>query len=219
MNFRDLQMLKEIALLGGIDAFVPVRTRDLADRLGCAHQTASRMILNLMGIGLIERERQGGAQVLRLTDAGTDLLFREYLDYVRIFEVRERLVFWGMVASGFGEGHFFVAKKGYQEQIREIFGITPYPGTLNVEVALKERPKLRLLDDLPGIMLEGFTETGRHYGRVKCFRATLNGTAECILVRPEVGGHTDVVELVAPEQLRETLRLEDGMWVTVEVET
>jgi riboflavin kinase len=218
MNYRDLQILKEIALLGGLESYVPIRTRELAERIGVTQQSASRIVLNLLGLGLMERVQSGTRQSLKLTAAGANLLSQEYLDYVRIFEVRERLVFWGMVSSGFGEGHFFVARKGYQDQIENLFGFTPYAGTLNIQVALKERPKLKLLDDLPGIVLHGFTETGRTFGPVRCFRATLNDVAECILVRPQTGGHVDIVELVASSQLRESLRLEDGMWVTVEVE-
>jgi riboflavin kinase len=218
MNIRDLQMLKEIAILGGIDSEIDVKTSELARRMGCAQQTASRMVLNLMSLGLIERGPKAKGYTLRLTQDGVDLLFKEYLDYIRIFEVREKLVFWGMVSSGFGEGHYFVQRKGYQDQIEAKFGIVPYPGTLNIQVALKERPKLRLLDVLPCDYLEGFQEQDRSYGRVKCFRATLNNTIDCILVRPEVGGHADVVELIADEGLRESQELDDGMWVSIEVE-
>ena len=218
MNYRDLQMLKEVALLGGTEHFVPMTTRELAGRIGVTQHSASRIILNLLGTGLLERQHEGRGQSLRLTPEGTDLLFQEYLNYIRIFEVRERLVFWGMVSSGFGEGQFFVARKGYQDQMERSFGLKPYPGTLNVQVAIKERPKLKLLDGLPGVVLNGFVETGRTFAPVRCFRAMLNGTAECILVRPQAGGQADVVELVSGEHLRETLRLEDGMWVTVEVE-
>jgi len=218
MNYRDLQILKELALLGGTDHHVPIRTRELAKRVGVTQQSASRMVLNLLGTGLLERQHAGPRQSLKLTKEGVEFLFQEYIDYVRIFEVRERLIFWGMVSSGFGEGRFFVARKGYQEQIERAFGFKPYPGTLNIQVAIKERPKLRLLDGLPGITLDGFVETGRTYGPVRCFRAKLNDVADCVLVRPQMGRHVDVVELVASEQLRESLRLEDGMWVTVEVE-
>jgi len=218
MNFRDLQMLKEIAMLGGVDSYITVKTGDLARRIGCAQQTASRMVLNLLSLKLIERSPKARGYDLRLTQDGVDLLFKEYLDYIRIFEVREKLVFWGMVSSGFGEGHYFVQRKGYQDQFEAKFGIVPFPGTLNIQVALKERPKLRLLDVLPCEYLEAFEEEGRAYGRVKCFRASINNAVQCILVRPEVGGHADVVELIAGEGLRETLELDDGMWVSVEVE-
>ena len=53
----------------------------------------------------------------------------------------------GIVSSGLGRAHIFMAQHHYQEQFKTIIGRTAWPGTLNIAVAgdsLTEYRKLRV---------------------------------------------------------------------------
>jgi riboflavin kinase len=69
---------------------------------------------------------------------------------------------------------------------------------------------------MPGKHIEGFTTPERTFGPVKCFSAKLRGVKVAI-VMPSRTHLTDVVELIAPKNLRKKLGLKDGDRVKLEV--
>ncbi|MEM2393609.1 MAG: DUF120 domain-containing protein [Candidatus Bathyarchaeia archaeon] len=120
----------------------------------------------------------------------------------------------GKIFSGAGEGARFTTLPWVRQQIEEKLGFIPYPGTLNVRLSghnvvfRKLVEKLKTIDILP---VEG-------YCRGKCIKARLMKTVECAIVLPEVEGYPeDVIEIIAPINLREKLNLKDGEIVEVEV--
>ena len=83
-------------------------------------------------------------------------------------------------------------------------GFVPFPGTLNV---LLEEP---FPAEQQAIEIEGFQEEGHSFGECKCYRIKLNGI-EAAVVRPERSRYpADLVEVIAPVQLRRALGLKDG---------
>ena len=128
------------------------------------------------------------------------------------------MVLRGKVFTGFGEGAYYVSLPGYRRQFVERLGFEPYPGTLNLRLdreSLRLRRKLELME---GIVIDGFTHGGRRYGAVKCFRARVEGRvrgAVLLIERTHYG--PDVLEVIAPVNLREALGLRDGDWVSVSV--
>jgi riboflavin kinase len=109
----------------------------------------------------------------------------------------------GKILSGLGQAQYFLTREGYTRQFVEKLGFIPFPGTLNV-----------LLDEhfpaeQEAIKIEGFAEEGRTFGECKCYRIKLNGI-EAAVVRPERSRYpSDLIEVIAPVQLRRALGLED----------
>ena len=111
----------------------------------------------------------------------------------------------GKIASGLGQGQYFISREGYSRQFLQYLGFVPFPGTLNV-----------LLDEpfpagaSQAIKIEGFQEEGRTFGECKCYRIKLNGI-DAAVVRPERSRHPpELIEVIAPVQLRQALGLEEG---------
>lgn len=115
----------------------------------------------------------------------------------------------GKIVSGQGMGQHYISREGYSRQFLQHLGFIPFPGTLNV---LLEGP---LQTGLQAIKIEGFAEEGRSFGGCKCYRIKLNGI-EAAVVLPERSCHpAELIEVVAPVQLRRALGLEDGDIVDV----
>lgn len=120
----------------------------------------------------------------------------------------------GMVFSGKGEGAKFIKLPWVRKQITEKLGFTPHPGTLNIKLT-RESLKLRtLLERTEAIEIS--PAAGFHRGR--CFKAYLINNLKCAVVIPETPDYPrDVIELIAPINLREKLRLRDGDCVEVKI--
>jgi len=122
----------------------------------------------------------------------------------------------GQVVSGVGEGSYYVGQEGYRKQFKQEFGFDPYPGTLDLKL---DRASLELratLLELPSRQIEGFSTPERTFGPVKCFPATLRGT-KVVVILPSRSHYSDVIELIAPRNLRKSLKLADGDAVKLEV--
>lgn len=209
--------LKHIALLGGVNAYVALSSRELGRALGVSQQSASQRILELLAAGLIERDLAARKQRVRLSAKGLDVLRREYADYRRVFELHEGgLHVRGTVASGLGEGAFYMKQRGYKEQFRRKLGFEPYEGTLNLRLRGADLSTLDILRDEEGVLIEGFSDGGRTFGGAKCLPATVNGV-DCQVILPLRTHHTDTVELIARAHLRSKLGLADGDVVDVEL--
>lgn len=58
-----------------------------------------------------------------------DVLRTQYHAYRRIFEGPAKLTVSGHVASGLGEGRYYLSQPGYVVQFTERLGYAPYPVT------------------------------------------------------------------------------------------
>jgi riboflavin kinase len=200
----------------------PVTTYFIAEKLRSSQQTASKRLIELEKLGMINRFKRGEGELITVSSEGLKELNFLFMSLKRIFEPSvEELVFRGKVFTGFGEGAYYVSKNGYLNQFVEKLGFRPYPGTLNVklEEAGKGVVKSReLLKALKPIVLQGFESDGRSFGPVRCFKATVNGLGECALIeahRTHYG--SDVIEVISPFNLRRRLGLRDGDEVEVRV--
>ena len=119
------------------------------------------------------------------------------------------IVLRGIVASGVGQGAFFMSLAWVRDAIRGSLGFYPYPGTLNVRLAdpeVLERwrgvSKQRAL-----ILAPPAPETCG--GRLVPITLPRDITAAVIV--PDVTRYgDDVLEVIAPVHLRSRLGLEDG---------
>jgi len=209
--------LKHIALQGGLKEFVALSSRELGKALGVSQQSASQRILELLNEGLVQRDLASRKQRVKIAPKGLETLQREYADYLRIFELRDRIAITGRATSGLGEGAFYMRQKGYREQFRKKLGFEPYEGTLNLKVSGADLSKLMLLVGEKGIPIEGFEAAGRTFGGAKVFRAKAKGV-ECAVILPIRTHHTDILEVISKELLRNRLGIADGDTVALDVE-
>jgi riboflavin kinase len=118
----------------------------------------------------------------------------------------------GNVFSGHKGGKLFVNLPWVREQMDEKLGFNPYAGTLNLR--LPNETALDRLREANGIKI--VPEKG--YSEGKCFKALVNGKVEGAVVLPDVPDYPlDLLEVLAPVNLREKFGLEDGMEVIVTV--
>jgi riboflavin kinase, archaea type len=212
-----LSALKLLAHAGADHTPVVLTSRELGERLGVSQQAADRYLIDLEKRGYVARSLANRRQRLGLTPAAMELLRTEYRSYHRIFEGPGKLTITGEVASGLGEGRYYLSQPGYVVQFTERLGYTPYPGTLNVRLAAVEGRRLAVVKEWSGVRIDGFESGGRTFGGATCYPARLNGRP-CHLIRPDRSHYQDVVEFVAPERLRTRLRLKDGTKVAADLE-
>ncbi len=184
-------------------------SRDLGKLVGVSQQSASQRILELIRDGLVARDLATRRQRIRLTPKGADVLRKEYADYQRVFEIKETVTIAGSVASGLGEGAFYMRQKGYKDQFRKKLWFEPFEGTLNLKIAGPDLGKLRILEESPGIEISGFEAAGRTFGGAKCFLASM-GHVDCAVIMPIRTHHTDVLEVISKHYLRSAVGLKDG---------
>ena len=217
MKPYHIDTLKHIALRGGLKDFVGMSSRELGQALGVSQQSASQRILELLNDGLIQRDLATRKQRVRISPKGLEALQREYADYLRVFETRDRMSITGKATSGLGEGAFYMKQKGYKDQFWKKLGYEPYEGTLNLKVSGADLSKLMILQEEAGSPIDGFEGAGRTFGGAKVFRARLKGV-DCAVILPIRTHHTDVLEVISREFLRGKLGIVDGDAVELHVE-
>ncbi len=191
-------------------------SKDLAIRLDTSQQTAARWLVELEKLELISREPGPRGQRVRLTRAGLRALRKLHHDLSAILTPSSILELVGRVASGLGEGGYYVGQEGYRKQFKRELGFDPYPGTLDLKLDKASLEQKEVLHELPGKPIEGFTTKERTFGPVKCFPATIRDT-EVAIVLPLRTHLTNMIEILAPKHLRKELKLKDGDEVKVEV--
>jgi riboflavin kinase len=123
----------------------------------------------------------------------------------------KKMEFSGKVFSGKGGGKKFLELQWVKRQINAILSFTPYAGTLNIRLSDKSVEHRKLLETAASLTVRPV----EGYCSGKLFKAAI-GTVECAIVIPEVAGYPqNVLEIIAPVNLREKLRLADGDEITV----
>jgi riboflavin kinase len=213
----EVAILRLLAALRAGETPVTITSREIGERAGTSQQAADRHLVALAKRGLIVRQLAARRQRITLAPAAMELLRVEYEQYRRIFEGPGRLTFEGEVASGLGEGRYYLSQPGYVLQFTERLGYSPYPGTLNIRVAAADRDRLDAARHWKGVRIDGFQTAGRTFGGATCFAARL-GRRPCHWIVPDRTHHTDVAEFIAKEFLREDLPAKDGDRISVTIE-
>ncbi len=218
INEKFSTALKQIALLGGINDYIAISSRELGERLDISQQSASKRILELLEEGHIQRDLGARKQRIKITKKGLDALRAEYAEYQRIFEMKDHLIIKGVVAAGMGEGQYYVNQPEYQDQFKEKLGFTPFEGTLNLKIVPSDQSKMDMLRRTEGIIISGFHRNGRTFGEVKAYPATMHNV-DCAVIMPSRSHYSEVMEVLCKYSLRRTLGLNDGDTVEVRITT
>jgi len=212
-----LEILKQLALMDATRKVLRISSKELAEKINQSLQTAARRLKDLEDAGLIERTLYKDGQYVVITEKGKDRLYREYLDYKKIFEGEEVVIIKGTVFGGVGEGRYYVSLEGYKKQFEEKLGFEPYPGTLNLKIPKEQTYFRRMLDQEGGIKIEGFSTADRTFGEVKVFKCRIDGIEGAVVLPQRTHYPADVLEVIAPVKLRDKLGLNDEDTVEVEV--
>jgi riboflavin kinase len=213
----DVEALKQLALLGGLDESVELASGEFSNLIEASQQTGSRRLIELTDGGFIQREMGVRKQRIRITQAGRDVLRSEHMLYQRLFEAKDRVHVVGRVKTGLGEGRYYLSRPGYESQFEAMLGWVPYPGTLNLDLGGAEANKIKFLRKHPVFTIEGFHAEGRTFGGVTCHPATI-GDVACAAILPHRSHYTTILEIIAPVCLRETLPVDDESAVEVSIQ-
>ena len=112
----------------------------------------------------------------------------------------------GVVASGLGEGTFFMSMGHYKNEIRKKLGFEAYPGTLNLKVG-KKQPEL--LKSISPIKIDGYKSKDKIFGGAVCYKARIKSIDGSIIV-PDLTKHKNIIEFIAPVHIKSELKLKDG---------
>lgn len=122
----------------------------------------------------------------------------------------------GRVISGLGQGSAFTRLDWAREQFIEKLGIDPFPGTLNL---ILETPGALATwaewKTTPGVVI---TPPNADWCNARCYPVRIANQINGAIVLPEVNGYSSAqIEIIAEVSLRETLRLQDGDALTLEI--
>ncbi|MDH5447907.1 MAG: DUF120 domain-containing protein [Candidatus Bathyarchaeota archaeon] len=222
-SWRRQFMLYKLAEIGAYHRTVKVSTQYLAEKTGVSQQTASRNLIELDNLGWIKRSITPEGCLITLADVGKAQLKNLYSKLKVIIEAAHPIsvTLEGVVFSGLGEGAYYVKQDGYRRQFIEKLGFDPYPGTLNIKLTSDYDMKTKQeLEGYPAIEIEGFKDELRTFGAVKCYPAFINNKVKAVLMFAfRTHYDSSVLEIIAPQYLRNQLKIKDGQKVKLEIFT
>ncbi len=210
-----LKTLKILALQGGTRHSVHISSTELAGKLGISQQSASRHIIDLEKKDCIKKKYAQGGQIVNINEKGIAFLRKEFTEYGLIFGTEKNVKMFGTLETGLGEGGYYISKEGYMEQFNDKLNWKPYKGTFNLRLNNDEVPKIEAMKAAEGILIEGFEEEGRTFGKAWIFKCTLETEQgelikKCAIISPKRTHYKRVVEIISPVFLRNELNVKDG---------
>ena len=200
--------------------FVTITTSSLGKNIKKSQQAASKHLLDLENSNFIERIISGRKISVKITSKG-------YSEMVKLSQILQKslksspssVILKGTLVSGMGEGAYYMSLKGYTQQFKSKIGYVPFPGTFNVKLEKKEYTEtIRQFEGMDGVRIDGYSDGKRTYGWVKCFKAKLNSSFDCELIRLERTHHdTSTVELISKNNLQKTAKISEGKKVTITI--
>jgi len=217
-------ILSQLLIYGARNNFIEITTAELAKKINCSQQLASKELLDLELMGLIERNKNSKKFSIRVTEKGFQEVYNLYLFLKTSIETfRKTINFEGEIISGMGEGSYYMSLPGYKQRFKEKLGYEPYPGTLNIKLNSKlyvDRKKEIL--KFPAILIDGFSDEMRTYGWVKCYPTLLNESDEIngmVLILERTHYDDTIIEIIAPFSIKDKFKLENGDVIKFKVKT
>lgn len=217
MGEKHIFTLRKIALLGGIDGYVAISSRELSDILEVSQQSASKKILELLDEKLIVRDLGAKKQRIKITDKGIKELKKVYNEYYRIFEPNDHVIIHGEVTNGMGKGGHYICQPQYMQQFKKILGFIPFEGTFNLIIDKDDIDKFEIIKNSTGYRINGFVDRGVSFGNVVAYKARIYNI-NCAVIIPEKSHYKEIIEIICQYHLRRTLSLNNGDRVSIKVE-
>ncbi|MBD3192911.1 MAG: DUF120 domain-containing protein [Candidatus Heimdallarchaeota archaeon] len=225
-NSKQLAVILKLGLYGAIHHPIDITSRELGQHLGVSQQTAARYLVDLEKNHLIERTRTSRGQSVKITKIGRELLENLGIMITKaLFSDQHSVIIQGKIESGLGEGAWYISQEEYLRQFNEIFGFKPYPGTLNIRMlTVDDLKKVAQVRQSEPYIIHGFTKKDRKFGDVLSYRVNFqDGTIGALIIPSRTHHEKDIIELVAPVNLRKQLAddgeppLRDGTTIKFEV--
>ena len=123
----------------------------------------------------------------------------------------------GKILSGAKQGAFFTQLDWVQQQCLDKLGFAPWPGTLNLEIPMD---RVAVIEEL--MVKEGMelVSPDSNYCSGHVFPVSIEGIpAAIVLPAEDVRVHAkNIIEIISPEMLKESLGVQDGDWVTLAID-
>lgn len=217
-----LDTLKFLALQGATRHPIHISSIKLSKKLDVSQQSASRYLLDLVKNGNIERRHAQGGQIVTIKEKGIITLKKEFTEYNLIFGKQKNIEMIGKLESGLGEGGYYISKNGYMKQFKKKLKWVPYEGTLNLRLDENEVPKIEAMKAAQGILIEGFEEDNRTFGKAWIFKCELEfedkEIEKCAIIAPKRTHYKRVVEIISPLFIRGKLIVKDGDLFNIKVD-
>jgi len=220
LKVQHILTLANLLSKGARHNFVTITTASLGKNIKKSQQAASKHLLELERGGFVQRITEGKKVSVKITPKG-------YAEMVKVSSILKNslgsipsvIELKGKIVTGMGEGAYYMSRKGYTKQFKSKIGYIPFPGTLNLQLTKKQFTETkRELENLDGILINGFSDEKRSYGWVKCFHAKINNHIDGELIVLERTHHDDtIVELISKIYLRKKAKLYDGSVVSIKI--
>ncbi|HSB50664.1 MAG TPA: DUF120 domain-containing protein [Nitrosopumilaceae archaeon] len=220
LKVQHILTLSYLLSKGAKHNFVPITTSSLGNNINKSQQAASKHLLELEHDGFIDRIMTGRNVSVKITPKGfTEILKLFTTLQTGLDSLPSYVELKGILVSGMGEGAYYMSLKGYTKQFKKKIGYIPFPGTLNISLSKNEYiDAVGQFDALDGALIKGFSDGKRTYGWVKCFKAKLNKSIDCELIRLERTAHDKtIIELISKTNLRKSAKLSNGSNVTIRI--
>jgi riboflavin kinase len=220
LKIQHILTLTNLLSKGAKHNFVTITTSSLGKNIKKSQQAASKHLLELENSDFIERIISGRKISVKITPKGySEMVKLSHTLQKSLTSSPSNVLLKGTLVSGMGEGAYYMSLKGYTKQFKTKIGYIPFPGTFNVKLGKKEYTEaIRQFEGMEGIHIDGYSDGKRTYGWVKCFKAKLNSSFDCELIRLERSHHDkSTIELISKSNLRKTAKLSNGSKVTITI--
>jgi len=216
----SIEVLVSLTCIAGVEPPFRVAEPELVAALNSEGAEIERAVQDLLEAGYLERDADGDHGYIQVSHSGLAVLADRYQRLSTVFQTPPPLV--GRVADGNEKAQEFLTLEGYERQFRERLGYTPYPGTLNLR--LLGRQSRSVLGDVAAVRIREWQRNDDDYGGASCYPAVTAAPASGNayegghLIVPDRTGHDDdVIEILAPDELRSALEVGTDDIVTVRI--
>jgi len=121
----------------------------------------------------------------------------------------------GIVTSGLRESRFFTEIPWVKRQFVDKLGINPYPGTFNITILPEDRERLNAVRETKGVEI---IPEDINFCSANSFPVLVSGKIKGAVIIPLVPNYPPAqLEIISPENIKQSLSLKDGDLVEVEV--
>ena len=123
----------------------------------------------------------------------------------------------GKIVSGVKQGAFFTQLDWVQEQCLEKLGFKPFPGTLNLEIAIENMAIIGALQAQAGFEL---VPPDSNYCSGLVYPITVEGISGAIVApAADVRVHAkNIIEIISHLGLKDALGVADGDWISLTID-